>query len=411
MKNVLFISTMYPTTLRISTPVCHYYTKEWTEMGYKVLVVHIRSMFPRFYTDLAKLFPKLAFKYIGNDVEMDRNMEIVFEKNDGIPVFSVPIFKYIPHGKYPKRSIRKTVGIIEGICKENHFVPDDIIGHFYNPTAELIYELKTLHPKAKTSLVFHEGPEGMKKNYKKNAREILDSFDILGFRHKTMKEWYEKAFGTFKNTFICCSGTKKVFLDTPLSTPKVFTSEALTEFLFVGQLTYNKCVQETVDALHRCYPEGGFHLTCIGSGGTAFDDIQKDIESYGLQSNVFFTGQIPRDEIIRYYDKSQVFILISKSEAFGLVYLEAMSRGCICVGTRGQGIDGVIVDGVNGFLCGGGDAMELASVIHRINTMSIADKERISNAARKTAERLSDYNVAKTYIEAVENSRNNGNEQ
>lgn len=38
--------------------------------------------------------------------------------------------------------------------------------------------------------------------------------------------------------------------------------------------------------------------------------------------------------------------------------------------------------------------------------MTGKEKESISIAGRKTAERLSDYNVAKTYIEAVENARN-----
>ena len=41
--------------------------------------------------------------------------------------------------------------------------------------------------------------------------------------------------------------------------------------------------------------------------------------------------------------------MISKNEAFGLVYLEAMLAGCI-VASR-NGIDGIIIDGYNGFLC------------------------------------------------------------
>ena len=44
-----------------------------------------------------------------------------------------------------------------------------------------------------------------------------------------------------------------------------------------------------------------------------------------------------------------VWIMISKNETFGLVYLEAMARGCITIGSRNQGIDGVINHGVNGF--------------------------------------------------------------
>ena len=401
MTNILFITTMYPDPLRPATEVCHYYTREWVKMGYNVVVINLRSMFPRIFTDAARLFPKLAHRYIGNHVEMDRNMNVIEHHVENVQAYSLPIFKYIPHGKYPKRSILKTVKTIEKICQKQYFVPDAIIGHFFNPTTEVIYELKKLHPNAKSCIVFHEGPSGMQKHYAQNAKEILDSYDIIGFRHKTMGEWYENAFGKLKKTFVCYSGTKPTYLETPLTCEKSFTDEPIRSFLYVGQFTYNKCVGEAIMALHKAYPQGDFHLTCVGSGGTALGDIQHYIQQEHLQDNVTFAGQIDRDEIIRYYDKSQCFIMISKSEAFGLVYLEAMARGCICVGTRGQGIDGVIVDGENGFLCGGGEKEELTSILGKINALSAGEKQKISNNAHRTAEELSDYNVAKNYIEAV----------
>ena len=208
MSNVLFLTTMYPDPLRPGTEVCHYYTREWVKMGYNVKVINLRSMFPRIFTDAARLFPKLAHRYIGNHVEMDRNMNVIEHQVENVRAYSMPIFKYIPHGKYPKKSILKAVQTIEEICQKQSFVPDAIIGHFFNPTTEVIYELKKLHPNAKTCIVFHEGPAGMQKHYAKNAKEILDSYDIIGFRHKTMGEWYEKAFGKLKKTFVCYSGTK-----------------------------------------------------------------------------------------------------------------------------------------------------------------------------------------------------------
>lgn len=404
MSNILFISTMYPDPLRPATDVCHYYTREWIKMGYNVIVITLRSMFPRYYTDAARLFPKLAHRYIGNHVEMDRNMNVVPHKVEGIQCYSMPIFKYVPHGKYPKRSITKTVKTIEAICKENDFKPDAIIGHFLNPTTEVIYELKKIHPTVKSCIVFHEGPSGMQKHYPKNGKEILDSYNIIGFRHKTMGEWFEAAYGKLKKTFVCYSGTKPSYLETPMSCEKQFTDEPIRKFLYVGQFTYNKSVGEAIKALHRAYPDGGFHLTCVGSGGTALDDIKQYIQQEHLQDNISFAGQIDRDEIIRYYDQNECFVMISKSEAFGLVYLEAMARGCICVGTRGQGIDGVIKDGENGFLCHGGDDEELTTIITKINALSAIEKKAISDNARRTAEELSDYNVAKMYIEAVMNS-------
>lgn len=400
-KNILFLTTMYPDPLRPGTEVCHYYTREWQKMGYNVIVINMRSMFPRIYTDMARLFPKLAHRYVGNHVEMDRNMNIVSHKVDDIQAYSIPIFKYIPHGKYPKKSILKVINIIESIIKENNFTPDAIIGHFFNPTTEVIYELKKIHKNVKSCIVFHEGPYGMKKHYPKEAREILDSYDIIGFRHKTMGEWYENTFGKLKKSFVCYSGTKPTYLETKCTVNKQYDDSKLTNFLYVGQFTYNKCVKANIEALNKCYPNREFHLTCIGSGGTALDEINDYIKDEKLNKNISFTGQIDRDKIIEYYDKNQCFIMISKSEAFGLVYLEAMARGCICVGTKGQGIDGVIVDGENGFLCKGGNVEELTEIINHINSLSKEEKQRISDNARRTAEELSDYNVAKMYIEEV----------
>lgn len=403
MSNILFLTTMYPDPLRPGTNVCHYFTREWVKMGYNVRVITLRSMFPRIYTDLAALFPKLAHRYIGNHVEMDRNMNVVYHEVEGIPVYSMPIFKYRPHTRYPQKSISKTVNVIEEIIAKEGYEPDAIIGHFYNPTTEIVYELKKKHPSAKSCIVFHEGPKGIKSHYGEDGKKMLDSFNIIGFRHKTMREWFENEYGPFKTTFVCPSGTKPSYLETPCQKMD-FTDAPLSKFLYVGQFTFNKCVQQNIEALHLAYPKGDFELTCVGSGGTALADIKAYIQKEGLSNNVKFAGQIDRDEIIKYYDQNECFVLISKSEAFGLVYLEAMARGCICIGTMGQGIDGVIIDGENGFLCHGGNVEELATIIRHINELPATEKQRISENARKTAAELSDYNVAKIYIETVMNA-------
>ena len=52
MQKILMITTMYPDPLRPGTEVCHYYTKEWAKMGYSVIVINVRSMFPAIYTML-----------------------------------------------------------------------------------------------------------------------------------------------------------------------------------------------------------------------------------------------------------------------------------------------------------------------------------------------------------------------
>ena len=108
---------------------------------------------------------------------------------------------------------------------------------------------------------------------------------------------------------------------------------------------------------------------------------------------------------IRVYVQSQVpaavLLMAHLYVVFGLVYLEAMSRGCITIAARNEGMEGIIENGVNGFLCGAGDAEELASIIRHINSLSAVEKQSISDKAKKKATELSDYNVAKRYIETV----------
>jgi glycosyltransferase involved in cell wall biosynthesis len=94
-------------------------------------------------------------------------------------------------------------------------------------------------------------------------------------------------------------------------------------------------------------------------------------------------------------------IMISKGEAYGLVYLEAMSRGCITIASRDEGMDGVIKDGINGFLCKAGDAAELASIIQHINLLSSNEKRTISSNAIRTARELTDKLVAEKYLNDV----------
>jgi glycosyltransferase involved in cell wall biosynthesis len=399
-KNILFLTTMYPDPLRPGTPVCHYYTKEWVKQGHKVEVITLRSMFPPIYTFMAGLFPKLAHRYVGNHVEMDRNMNIIHHEKDGVFVHSIPIFKYIPHGKYPKKSINKTLDAILKIITEKGFVPDAIMGHFYNPSMELIIRLKEYYPNAKTSLVFHDSLTGViKKNYP-DVKNLLQKFDLVGGRHKSMTIVLNQEFGPFKHPYVCVSGTPDSFINND-SLNKVLTDGPIRNFLYVGQFTTNKCVQQTVEAIFKIYKSEEWHISLVGDGGTCMGKVKEFVSNNKLEQHVSFEGRIPRERIKEYYDKSECYVMISRSEAFGLVYLEAMSRGCICIGTKGQGIDGVIRDGFNGFLCDGGSVEGLKEVLLRINSLSAEEKTVISKNAINTAKLLSDSYVAQEYIASL----------
>ena len=95
--------------------------------------------------------------------------------------------------------------------------------------------------------------------------------------------------------------------------------------------------------------------------------------------------------------------MVSSHEAFGLVYLEAMAKGCIPIATIGQGADGFIVHGENGFLSKAYNIPELSGIIKQLKEMDVEKAETMSYKALETAKQLTDSKVADNYLKELIN--------
>lgn len=398
MQNILLISSIYPLpdANNQGTKVCHFFAKDWTEMGYNVQSVHIQAVYPRPLYWLAKLNRKKIAAKTGAVVYTERDKGGVYEM-DGVPVIRIPVFKPIPHGKFCARSVKKAVNSIIQHNASRGFVPDYIIGHFPNPQLEMINLLKSFYPEAKTALVMHGDFGITKKVYGERLPELMKGIDAWGFRNRHDKEQFAIQIAPVEKTFMCYSGVPESYIT--LENKHDYT-HALKEFVYVGEMIERKYPARVVDALEMAYPNGNWHINYVGDG-QQLNVIRDNVAAGKLENNVSILGRIPRDEIKAKYDKADCFVMISCGEAYGLVYLEAMARGCITIASRDEGFDGVIVDGENGFLCKAGDSDELASIITRINAMTPEERQRISNNALETAKRLTDYKAAELYINDV----------
>ena len=79
----------------------------------------------------------------------------------------------------------------------------------------------------------------------------------------------------------------------------------------------------------------------VGGRGELFDYYKGMAYSLGLRNNVKFVGYIPEDEILGYYNRSELFVLPSVSptqEGFGIVLLEAMACGLPVITTNIVGL-------------------------------------------------------------------------
>lgn len=103
------------------------------------------------------------------------------------------------------------------------------------------------------------------------------------------------------------------------------------QFLFVGSGVHRKGLHLLVDAWKKAQlPEADLTLVCR--------NIEPWIEERTKGAPIQLLRGVTGDELERLYAKADVFILPSLIEGFGYVYLEALSRGCFCVGTLNTGL-------------------------------------------------------------------------
>jgi glycosyltransferase involved in cell wall biosynthesis len=93
------------------------------------------------------------------------------------------------------------------------------------------------------------------------------------------------------------------------------------------------------------------------------DPIPLDLPLAGVQ---VITPQWDRQAIDVLYRRSDVFVLPSRLETWGDVFLEAMAYGLPCIGVSGEAMSEIIVDGATGVVVPPGDAQELANAMMRL---------------------------------------------
>ncbi len=395
MKNILLISELYPLPSKEnkSTSVCHFYTKEWVQMGYNVVVIHFQPVHCWLWHLAVRFFGDYMKNRLGGIYYARKINDTEHYVMDGVQVYRIPIYNSIPYGRYKKHALSQFIEKVYRVFDSAHFIPDVITGHMM--PIEVIPAINERY-RAKTCMVAHGVSRKIKQRYT-NYQELIDSYDLWGFRAKPIKENFFAVYGEPNNWFYCLSGIPQDFI---AEINPHYYNKALTSFVYVGDLIERK----HPDALLKAIPQAcdnHFSITYIGEGPerTKLDAI---IKSDRLEGKVAFTGKIKRTDIHSYFDKSDCMIMISHGEAYGLVYLEAMARGCITIASRNEGFDGIIIDGENGFLCKAGDSKELASIIKRINNMSAVEKQRISDKALQTAKKLTDELAAKAYATELE---------
>lgn len=277
------------------------------------------------------------------------------------------------------------------------------------------------HPKAKLVVTYHMdlAGAGFKKFifnlYKKivlplilrradkiivSSYDYAESSDIKNFFVKHENKFVEISFGIDEHKF--CPMEKNTVL-----AEKYFIDAGDKVILFVGGLDaphYFKGLDILMRAAKEVIDAGrdNIKLLVVGDGDLKVD-YQDHAERLHLRDKMIFAGNVPDDELPAYYNLADIFVLpsIDKSEAFGIVLLEAAACGKAAIASNLAGVRTVVYDGETGLLAEPGNPADLAKKIGIL----LSDDElrrKMGAAGRKMVlEKYSNSETTKKYLQNI----------
>jgi glycosyltransferase involved in cell wall biosynthesis len=134
-------------------------------------------------------------------------------------------------------------------------------------------------------------------------------------------------------------------------------------------------------------------LTIVGAGGDQENRVLRRIQN---SNKVNYLGRIDDpSKLIEIYRQSDIFIMTSKGETFGLVYIEAMSQGLPVIYSKNTGIDGVFEQGSVGYGVTPGSVSEMKQGIDKI----VSTYQEISHNCFIKAKEMNWTNIAEVHFD------------
>jgi N-acetyl-alpha-D-glucosaminyl L-malate synthase BshA len=180
---------------------------------------------------------------------------------------------------------------------------------------------------------------------------------------------------------------------------KCFASRNEKILIHISNFRPVKRPADVVEIFARVLKEIPSVLLMVGDGPER-SRAERLARSHHIEEHVHFTGK--QDNIEEFLGISDLLLLPSETESFGLVALEAMACEVPVIASRVGGIPEVVTDGVDGYLPESGDIVKMVQ-----SALSIlgddSRRDRMGKAARETAlRRFCPSNIIPAY-EAIYN--------
>jgi glycosyltransferase involved in cell wall biosynthesis len=136
--------------------------------------------------------------------------------------------------------------------------------------------------------------------------------------------------------------------------------------IFVGRQASNKGIDTLLFAMQKVWCDVPDTFVLIAGARTGFSkQLDQIIDGFPAQKKkqIIQINGFTEDEKPDLFAAGDIFVTISRSESFGIVYLEAWASGMPVIGGRIGAVQSVINEGEDGLLVACGDANQLANAI------------------------------------------------
>lgn len=188
---------------------------------------------------------------------------------------------------------------------------------------------------------------------------------------------------------------------------EIFES-SIVKMVCVGGLYPYKGQELLIEAIEKCIKNNKDNrsmmvLRIVGRGSEE-KRLKDAVEKKGLQNVVIFEGFSSEPE--KYYKEADIAFMSSKSEAFGLVTVEAMLAGALVIGTDSAGTKDIITDKETGLLYKVGDVERLSDTIEYALNNKEMMKKIAANGRKRAMEAFTVSRNADSIMKVYEKVKN-----
>lgn len=216
------------------------------------------------------------------------------------------------------------------------------------------------------------GEKDIHPRIKKSAQDIYPQLDQLLTVSSSLKYNIQQQIGNINNIIVTNNMVGKEFFYSSKS------NEKSLKIISAGGLIYRKGYDVLIEALsHFKHLSDNWQLTIIGNGPLK-QELQTLVQKKGLQKHIHLIGQKSKIDIVSHFQESDFFVLPSRSETFGVVYIEAMACGLPIIATDCGGPRDIVTP-ENGLLIPNEDTSALAdAILYMVKNINKYDRKAIA---------------------------------